>query len=73
MECNYVGARWVERGAEKNPDRSDVYRRFLDRISGLADQPPPESGVTVIINQPLRLLWFVTWHWAPRTHPTKAT
>jgi len=33
MEGNYAGAQWVERAAEKNPDRSDVYRRFLDRIS----------------------------------------
>jgi len=33
MEGNYAVAQWVERAAEKNPDRSDVYRRFLDRIS----------------------------------------
>jgi len=33
LAINYAGAQWVERAAEKNPDRSDVYRRFLDRIS----------------------------------------
>jgi len=45
------GAQWVERAAEKNADRSDVYRRFLDRgldpasafhhdAFGLADDVP---------------------------------
>lgn len=66
MECHYAGARWVKQAAARDPDRAAVYGRFLDRISGLADQPPPESGITVVINPPLRLLWSVTWPWAPR-------
>lgn len=70
MECYYAGVRWIERAAEENPDQAEVYRRFLDRISGLADQPPPESGITVIINKPLRVMWSVTWPWAAQTRPT---
>lgn len=66
MECHDAGARWVKQAAAADPDRADVYGRFLDRISGLADQPPPESGFTIIINPPLGLLWSVTWPWAPR-------
>ncbi|MDN5803022.1 MAG: hypothetical protein L0H26_00285 [Microlunatus sp.] len=66
MECHYTGARWVENAAAGDPARADIYARFLTRISGLADQPPPESGLTIIINRPLRLLWSVTWPWAPQ-------
>ncbi|MDN5764024.1 MAG: hypothetical protein L0H41_17135 [Microlunatus sp.] len=73
MECHYAGARWVERAAKANPSQAEVYRRFLDRISGLADQPPPESGITAIINKPLRLMWSVTWPWAPHSRSTART
>ena len=73
MACHYAGARWVERAAEENPAQAEVYRRFLDRISGLADQPPPESGITVIINKPLRLMWSVIWPWAPQPRSTAHT
>lgn len=72
MECHYAGAHWVERAAEENPDQAEV-RRFLDRITGLADQPPPESGITVIINKPLCLMWSVTWPWAPQPRSTTTT
>jgi len=67
MECHYAGARWVRDAADADPERTDIYDRFLGRISTLADQPPPKSGVLVIINPPLKLLWSVTWPWAARS------
>lgn len=70
MECHYAGARWVENAAAADPGRADIYARFLRRISGLADQPPPESGILIIINRPLRLLWSATWPWAQNPTPS---